>query len=178
MWENASVWMPVSLISIVVVGIVFRLLGRGRRGGSPDPERVEDVDSREERRHALSDLENFARELEARLDGKIREIKALLVRADDLSSTLRDQLGEAPPADDSAVTQIEEVEGIDRIEAVLNEEDSAFPRGPFTGQWDDRERDRVAALFRDGMKVEAIAARLGLPRGEVELILSLRRNKN
>ena len=96
-----------------------------------------------------TDLRDFARDMESRLDARVGELKSLIERADETIGRLDERLsGEIPPLSTASPTALPSVE---------------------TGT----REERVCRLARSGLKTEVIAARLNLPVGEVELILSL-----
>lgn len=113
----------------------------------PELRRLEDEASRLDR-----DLREFARDMESRLDDRVRELKALIERADETIARLESRV----EGDVSSSSQ-----------ALEDTPDGAGSR-----------EERVSLLAESGLKTEAIAGRLGLPIGEVELILSLERRSD
>jgi hypothetical protein len=97
------------------------------------------------------ELQRFLQDLEKRLEAKVVELRDLLAQAESTQARLQASLAEA------------------RL-AGIQPASEAVPAGPVSSQ-----RDQVMELFRRGLRPEAIAGALGMPRGEVELILGLER---
>lgn len=93
----------------------------------------------------LSEMEEISEKIFARLDGKIRELSAIEARLDEKITILGELLQRA----------------------------GAVPP-PREGGIDDRSAE-VRKLAGKGLKVDEIASILDIPKGEVELILSLGR---
>ena len=91
------------------------------------------------------ELEEFGREIEGRLETRIRHLTRLITEADRSIERLT-----------AAVTAAEE------------------KAGPAQGEREPlSQRGRVVALSREGLKPAEIAEAVGLPKGEVELLLGL-----
>ena len=162
-----DMWLAIVVLGLIV--IVFtagRLLGRMRRAkggpagpaglaGHAEPERpkigrvaaaqLEDL---------LKDIEGLAREMNARLDTRIKALEVLIRQADERIALL----GGRPEA---------EPDGSGRSDG------SGASEEP-----EDESAREICRLADDGLSVEEISRRTGALSGEVELILGLRRERD
>ena len=106
--------------------------------------------AREELERLLTEIQDLSREHIARLDTKIRMLNQLLLECDQKQRTLEALLGKAPAAD-----------------AAAKPASSARAPNPL--------HDQVYSLQDSGKEVLDICAATGLEKGEVELILGLRK---
>lgn len=105
--------------------------------------------AREELERLLTEIQDLSREHIARLDTKIRMLNQLLLECDQKKSELEALLGKAPSAEAPAKSP------------------AARPSNPL--------HDQVYSLQDSGKEVLDICAATGLEKGEVELILGLRK---
>jgi len=96
----------------------------------------------------LVELEEFGREIEGRLETRIRYLSRLLTEAD---------------------------RTIERLNAALEAASQRVPEEPKTSLRNTAEglRERILSLSGEGRNPGEIARELGLPKGEVELVLGL-----
>ena len=106
--------------------------------------------AREELERLLTEIQDLSREHIARLDTKIRMLNQLLLECDQKKRELEELLGKAPAADAAAK-----------------------PASP--GRAPNPLHDQVYSLQDSGKEVLDICAATGLEKGEVELILGLRK---
>jgi hypothetical protein len=105
--------------------------------------------TREELERLLTEIQDLSREHIARLDTKIRMLNQLLLECDQKKKELESLLGKAPPAEAPAKAG------------------PARPANPL--------HDQVYTLQDSGKEILDICAATGLEKGEVELILGLRK---
>jgi len=145
----------------VIVFLSLRLKKRNRdlarldpRPRSPSGQQV----MRESLERMAVDLEEVARSISAMLDTRMRALDRLIRDADERIARLEKAGGEPPPADE--------------------EGQEAEPAGPAPAS---RAREQLAhhahiyGLADQGLSVQEIAEQTGYQRGEVELVLSLRK---
>jgi hypothetical protein len=106
--------------------------------------------AREELERLLTEIQDLSREHIARLDTKIRMLNQLLLECDQKKRELEELLGKAPAADAAA---------------------KPAPASRATNPL----HDQVYSLQDSGKEVLDICAATGLEKGEVELILGLRK---
>ncbi|HVE41369.1 MAG TPA: hypothetical protein VNM14_15860 [Planctomycetota bacterium] len=106
--------------------------------------------AREELERLLTEIQDLSREHIARLDTKIRMLNQLLLECDQKQRALEELLGKAPAGDAPA-------------------KPAPAPRAP------NPLHDQVYSLQDSGKEVLDICAATGLEKGEVELILGLRK---
>ncbi|MBI2932455.1 MAG: hypothetical protein HYY16_12455 [Planctomycetes bacterium] len=139
--------------AFVILGVVFvlaalLLLAARRSSSSGRPglfAREEEEHARDQLQRLLADIQELSREHVARLDTKIRMLQQLLAEADARIRELRG-LAAQPPMNPPAPTK---------------------PSNPL--------HERVYALADAGKSIAEIGGETGLERGEVELILGLRK---
>jgi hypothetical protein len=105
-----------------------------------------------------AELRELAGEMEARLDAKLERLQGLLAEAEGVLRRLEERMDSARRSDRPAAEC-----------SPQTERDDTAPRDP--------ERQRIVDLYRRGLSIEAIVAEVGLPRGEVELIVNLERHR-
>jgi len=106
--------------------------------------------AREELERLLTEIQDLSREHIARLDTKIRMLNQLLLECDQKKRELEELLGKAPAADPASKPA-----------------SAARASNPL--------HDQVYSLQDSGKEVLDICAATGLEKGEVELILGLRK---
>jgi hypothetical protein len=106
--------------------------------------------AREELERLLTEIQDLSREHIARLDTKIRMLNQLLLECDQKQRDLEALLGKAPAADATA-------------------------KPAPSGRASNPLHDQVYSLQDSGKEVLDICAATGLEKGEVELILGLRK---
>jgi hypothetical protein len=152
------IWIVLVLAALFVVVVLPRL--RRRREGSREPLGTfgsTTGGAREELERLLTEIQDLSREHIARLDTKIRMLNQLLLECDQKKRELEALLGRsALPA--GALTKAGE-----------SAEKPAPPRAA------NPLHDQVYSLQDSGKEVLDICAATGLEKGEVELILGLRR---
>ena len=144
---------------LAVVALVFLIIVLMRRTAArgvsrPDSPRsrvpFEESGARQplrgEAERLLVELQEFGREMEGRLETRIHHLTRLLAEAD------------------------KAIEALTAAVAAGEEKASAGPPEP------DALRARIVALAAGGMEPDGIARAVGLPKGEVELVLGLERN--
>lgn len=151
------------LAFIVLILIIMRrtpgrsTLGDGRervvRGSGIPHEARQPLRGEAER--LLVELQEFGREIEGRLETRIHHLTRLIAEADRAVERLNAHVTAADAA----------------AEAEAEDTPSAGPEPSDR----DKTRARIMALAEDGMPPEAIAEAVGLPKGEVELMLGLGR---
>lgn len=159
--DPGSFWLLVGAVGATTL-VMFRIAARRRRGHADDRPAVElqgSVSSRPPRgvERWEADLHEFTREIEGRLNNKIAALQQLLVEADQRIATL-ESLGVETNRTDSDASSSPRLAG-------PHYHESSARRG---------EQASVFAMHDAGQGAAAIANRLQLPIGEVELILSLR----
>ncbi len=145
------------------------------------------------------ELNEFARDLEGRMDTKLTYLRRLIVDAErvsaDLNRTIQRaealQRGEQMPASvpapeesgvpdpspsitetgTGAVTEAEKTPSL--MEVTVDGSSTAEQEEPAG----DGMQNRILSLAKEGRAPEAIAEEVGIPKGEVELVLSLHRAK-
>jgi len=125
--------------------------GRTGRGGIEPPRRASVIDGGEtfaKAQEVVIDLTTFTRELEARLDTKIHFIRRLIEEADRAS---------------------------ERLSAAIEGARAQAEPGPAVSR--DPRRAEAERLADEGLEAGEIASRTGLPDGEVELLVGLRRRR-
>ncbi len=167
-----------SLVLLVMLGLVLgwvlfrthRALAKHRGSWKPGrpqrPKRADPghhVDSPPDVLRWEVQMHETARELSGQLDSKMRVLQALITDADRAAARLETAMGETPPA-----TQAEALMSSD---GPRQAESTVEPTGDSTSQ--DR-REEVYTLSDYGLGPAEVAARIGRPIGEIELILSLR----
>jgi len=111
-------------------------------------------------------MHETARDLSAQLDSKMSALQALIADADRAAARLETAMARSAdllPSDSSPPTQAEAL-GPSRV--VDAAEDGHSPSS--------QHREEIYLLADYGLDAAAIASRVGLPIGEVELMLSLR----
>ncbi len=159
------------VVGLTILGLVWRRIirrsGQAKKGVEKEKDgepagRSDASTIRESTRNLLLDIEEISRTVNGRLGTKIRVLDALLKEADQKIDRLETLTGkDAPPAEpqaDKAETGLDEA-----LRQVLN------PRHA------DEKVDEIYRRSDGGEETLAIAKAVGLPRGEVELILSIRR---
>ena len=106
--------------------------------------------AREELERLLTEIQDLSREHIARLDTKIRMLNQLLLECDQKKRELEELLGKAPSADPS-------------------------PKPAPAARATNPLHDQVYSLQDSGKEILDICAATGLEKGEVELILGLRK---
>lgn len=157
----------------IVVGLILLavFLGRlRRRGASSAGQRSEpagfargdkpDVERDQTARGMILDLEEAGRKVSARLDTRIRALELLLEEANEKIARLEALQGAAASAQDG------EGSPPDKPAARTEPSSSGLPA----------VHQRVCDLADRGLEPVGIARETGLPRGEVDLILGLRRS--
>ena len=151
---------PVSVLWIIalVAALFFAIVGprlRRRRMGAPAERPGTFGDStataRDELEHLLAEIQELSREHIAKLDTKIRLLNQLLIECDQKKKELETLLGRTVNA------------GLSKLEPPP----PLRPANPL--------HDQVYALLDSGKNVFDICTATGLEKGEVELILGLRR---
>ncbi len=167
-----------SLVLVVMLGLVLgwvlfrthRAVAKHRRPSTPGrpqrPKRTDPghhIDSPPEVLRWEVQMHETARELSGQLDSKMSVLQALIADADRAAARLETAMGETPPA-----TQAEALmssDGPRRTESTVEPSGDSMSR--------DR-REEVYTLADYGLAPAEVAARIGRPIGEIELILSLR----
>ena len=145
---TTGVVLIVLVIAALFVAVVLPRLRR-RRDGPPETLGTFGAaagGTREELERLLTEIQDLSREHIARLDTKIRMLNQLLLECDQKKKELEALLGKAPPAEPPAPAR------------------SANPL-----------HDQVYTLQDSGKEILDICAATGLEKGEVELILGLRK---
>lgn len=153
-----------------------------RRGaGVPPRRKTSPARGQPEVERLFVELQEFAREVEGRLDTKIAYLKRLIAEADRVGQELDSRIGvQAPQAPAGGPPAGNPPHGTDGGE-------EREPAGPRLGEHLDirvgeepgeRAQDagaghRVLGLHEEGRPVREIAELVGLPEGEVELIINL-----
>jgi hypothetical protein len=203
--SNSMVW----AIGFMLFAIVaLRVLGRRSKGGaavaagrrgreSADPSEPAGVPGKvrsgqdPEIAKLYIELNEFAREMEGRLDTKIAYLRRLIVDAESVMRDLNraieggerlkrgEPAGEAEPAPPPAAPESgPEPQGRFAAEPppplvdVLVGGSDGLPAQPFPAEG---VQGRILSLWSAGKPQEAISEEVGVPRGEVELVLSLHR---
>ena len=148
---TATIWILLVVGALFVAVVLPRLR---RRGGGPQETLgsfgASAGGAREELERLLTEIQDLSREHIARLDTKIRMLNQLLLECDQKKRELEELLGKAPAADPSA---------------------KPAPAARATNPL----HDQVYSLQDSGKEVLDICAATGLEKGEVELILGLRK---
>src|SRR5258706_10688330 len=148
---TTTVWI-VLIVSALFVAVVLPRLRR--RGANPQDTLgtfgASAGGAREELERPLTEIQDLSREHIARLDTKIRMLNQMLLECDQKKRELEGLLGKAGPAPQAP-------------------EKAPAPRAP------NPLHDQVYSLQDSGKEVLDICAATGLEKGEVELILGLRR---
>jgi hypothetical protein len=150
------VWIGLIALSFFVIVILPRL--RRKRGGAPEALGTfgpSSMGPREELERLLTEIQDLSREHIARLDTKIRLLNQLLLECDQKKRELEALLGKT-------------------VEPAEKRVDSPPVRPP-TIRASNPLHDQVYTLQDSGKEVLDICAATGLEKGEVELILGLRR---
>ena len=162
--RDDGIWLALIVLGLIVVVMsVGRMLNRKRRARSaevaaPTPDR-RDISraAAGQLEELLRDVEDLAKEMNARLDTKIVTLEALVRQADERIAHLKSLScgpdGEGEPAEGG------------RGESL---------RQGGTGTDDDERFADIYSLADEGLKVAEISRRTGVLAGEVELILGLR----
>lgn len=156
--EPGPFWLLIGSIGATTL-ILFRIAARRRQATPNSQEVAPSATSRTPRgvERWEAELHEFAREVEARLDNKIAALQQLLILADQRTAKL-ESLGLEPLPQQTAT------------------EPAATLSGPHFPPSANRHNTQTAviAMHDAGNGAAAIANRLQLPIGEVELMLSLR----
>ena len=148
---SSTVWVTLIVVALFVAVILPRL--RRRKEGPREMLGSFGASSggtREELERLLTEIQDLSREHIARLDTKIRMLNQLLLECDQKKRELEALLGKAPAPDAAA-------------------RPAPAPRAP------NPLHDQVYTLQDSGKEVLDICAATGLEKGEVELILGLRK---
>jgi hypothetical protein len=165
-----------STIARASAGGVEEARGPGTLKGQHDPEVA----------RLYVELNEFAREMEGRMDTKITYLRRLIADAEKVMGELNQAIaaGEAvrkgeprpvapatsnPPADKVP----EKPTPPKQVDIILGDVPDRGPNGP--GQDVQDIGSRILGLAAEGKPKEAIAEAVGVPKGEVELVLSLHR---
>ncbi|MBI3854662.1 MAG: hypothetical protein HY293_03105, partial [Planctomycetes bacterium] len=143
-----ALWIILIIAALFVAVILPRL--RRRRDGPQETLGSFGASAggaREELERLLTEIQDLSREHIARLDTKIRMLNQLLLECDQKKRELEALLGKTPSAEKSAP--------------------APRPANPL--------HDQVYSLQDSGKEILDICAATGLEKGEVELILGLRR---
>jgi hypothetical protein len=149
---NSTLWIILLVAALFFAIIVPRL--RRRRNAPPDRPGTfgePGAHARDELEHLLAEIQDVSREHIAKLDTKIRLLNHLLMECDQKKKELETLLGRAVNA------------GMSKLEPPS----PPRPANPL--------HDQVYALVDSGKNVFDICAATGLEKGEVELILGLRK---
>jgi hypothetical protein len=121
-------------------------------------------------------MHETARELSAQLDSKLRSLRVLIAEADRAAARLEaaaasssEEPGEAADADSRPATQAEALRA-----SGMPDEAGGEGAGGALRPSARRDREEICTLADYGMAAAEIARRVGVPVGEVELILGLR----
>ncbi len=158
-----------ALIGAIVVVTGMTLISNARRRGERGPSaktyaREQVARIREERAikddisELMLELQKAAREINAQLDAKYIRLERCIAQADERAERMRHLL-----SDTSEVRY--ETASPDSVEL-------SFKNGR-RGRLEVSTRERIASLRRAGQSAEEIAADVGIPVGEVKLILDL-----
>lgn len=114
----------------------------------------------------LVELAEMARQISAQLDTRAARLETLIREADEKIARLEQSSASRPsaPVHPSVPTDYMRL-------ATSGETPAEPPPDPYSP---DPRHGEIYALADQGQKTDAIAARLGRPKGEVELILALR----
>jgi len=156
----------------------FNRLTRQHRGENPD------TDSPPELLRWQVEMHDTARELKGELDSKLSALQALVLIARQESQRLElaiksaEELETAPPRD-----RLARIEGLAEPKALANSDSlvqvaNEMPPLPAEVAADlfvaDQRMMEICRLLEKGHPAAEISRRLGLPLGEIELLLSLR----
>ncbi|MBN1417281.1 MAG: hypothetical protein JXP34_00805 [Planctomycetes bacterium] len=144
---------------VIITSVMIRRLalrqaaraGRQVRGRSEPSRRPSVIDGGEtlaKAQEVVLDLSTFTRELEARLDTKIHYLRRLIEEADQATERLSGAIAEARSQGE-----------------------------PRPGVSKDPRRAEAERLADEGLEAGEISARTGLPDGEIELLVGLRRKR-
>lgn len=184
--EDPEVFLAVLGILILIVTVMR--LGRRRarrrmeesqpRAHTPAPASpVEAKRAAEDLQQILLQIQEVAREIEARLDTRIRFAKRLIAESESKLDELAARLAEANVDDvvPQRATPSAAVAAYKANDIVTIESRSKPPEGTSNPTDATGDTDRVVQLAAGGMSPVSIARELGRPIGEVELMLSLHR---
>jgi hypothetical protein len=149
------------LLGIVILTVTLFMRARSRARGAtslPRPrfDHLQGIDrgplpqAQDELQNILTQVQDVSREYIAKLDTKIRILQQLLAQADQCKAELQKLLGSAPPPPPP-------------------------PAKPAVERPENPLHTKVYRLADAGEEISAIEAKTGLGRGEVELILALRK---
>lgn len=163
--DNATQWLVYGAAALALAYIVLRPMMRKKR----DPLDVAPTFSPSRQRHVEREMNNLlvelsamARQITAQLDTRAKKLELLIDEADQRIAQLKSLQGErAPRSAPAAKPVFREVPPADMAPAPSPEGESRY--------------GDIYGLADQGQTPQEIAQRLNRPRGEVELILALRR---
>ncbi|MGE3166359.1 MAG: hypothetical protein AB7O52_15745 [Planctomycetota bacterium] len=179
--DNPQVFLAVLGILILIM-TVFRFgRVRARRklraaesaSAQPAPTAAEAKRAADDLQQVLLQIHDVAREIEARLDTRIRFAKRLIEEAESKLDELAARLAEVRVDEAVPVRRAAPVAAVAAYKA--NELLTVEATGPTSRPEPLSDTARVAQLAGEGMSAISIARELGRPIGEVELMLSLHR---
>ncbi len=167
--------MALAMMIFILLRRSHRKLGRRKQDDSPmvrvprprqEPSKHGTLDAPPDVLRWEVQMHETARDLSARLDSKMSALQALIADADRAATRLETAMGQSTgplPVDSSPPTQAEALGRSHAADAADNGHSPSSQR-----------REEIYTLADYGLDATGIASRVGIPIGEVELMLSLR----
>ncbi len=174
-----GIYLAVLGLAILVIVMCMRRMTRRTAVRDPRPGTFGDTPAglKEELEHILVEIRDASREELARLDTRMRMLQQLLAECDRKAKELEEIIGRASAAAGGQTCALEPMLLYVLSVSRWSDQPGGAPQPP--GAAAQRQanplHDRVYALADSGKDVNEICAGTGLEKGEVELILGLRR---
>jgi hypothetical protein len=191
-------WIGVAALIIALFALLAMLLRTRKRiadlGSTyhdPDKDRTKTHMVRRELEQLLVDIEAMCRDITARLDTKIRVLNELLIEADDKINELEKvEPKNIPDAEENEKKTKEpkkpETEPDTSSAAIPDNSEQVEPKPTKEPEPEvadkplenDPRFEKIFKLADSGADLVSIARETGMPKGEIKLILGLRKRKN